>query len=116
MGLKVDTSSLETFKKQLEALRDDMAEINRQYLELEAEEIIKEAKENTPVDTGALRASFEMVDATEDSITIRNNQDYASHIEFGQRSYQGRYMLTNAANNAGLEREKRYENYLKKRG
>ena len=45
--------------------------------------LVTAVKNNTPVDTGRLRASIGVIDATSDQITIGTNVEYARRIEYG---------------------------------
>jgi hypothetical protein len=113
-----EVSELKEFNEKLKTLKNDLPNLNEQYLNLENIETIKKAKEKTPVDTGALRNSFKatgtITTGNTTTSTITNGQDYASFIEFGQRSYKGRYMLYNAIIDTENRRMKRYSNFFNK--
>ena len=93
------------------------------FLLKEAQRVVSKAKKNTPVDTGFLRNAYGIgsqklafktgsdnysikLDTKNSDIAsikvignvleveIWNMAEYASFIEYGQRSYKGRYMLT----------------------
>ena len=113
--MRIDTTDLKAFKTKLENFKSNTEERNNRYLELyEAEQIITEAKQNTPVDTGALKNAFDAAPAQDSEITVYNGQEYASFVEFGARGRIGVYMLRNAVNNANMRREQKYNAFLKK--
>lgn len=97
----------------------------KQFLLKEAQRVISKGKPRTPVDTGFLRNSWYIgsqrivQDIKSGKATINKSKsdiasikvvgdvlqvviglsaDYASYIEFGHRSYQGKYMLTLSVN------------------
>lgn len=124
----------------------------KEFLLKQAQRVVREAKLRTPVDTGALRASYAIGGqeialsvTTDDSgkehfdvdlenstvedislvgddlkVVISNPMEYASYVEYGHHSYEGRYMLTIAVNivqEALPSRfKKQFEEYLKSRG
>ena len=92
----------------------------KQFLLQEAQRVVKNGKPRTPVDTGYLRNSWYIgsqkiiQDISNGKAVINTNKsdiasikvignvlqveiglsaDYASYIEYGHRSYQGKYML-----------------------
>ena len=78
----------------------------RQFLAKEAGLIRSQAMKNTPFDTGLLRGSLKQTPATNNSVTIFNNVNYAPYVEHGHRVkirgkftgkvVKGRHMLKNA--------------------
>lgn len=67
------------------------------FLAEEAENIVNQAKERSPVDTGALReswyADYKKIDKKE--VSINNPQEYASYIEYGtKRGIKAHNMVT----------------------
>lgn len=97
----------------LEQLRDRIGKIDcenfikQQAMQL-ALRLIALTKEKTPVDTGLLRRSWAMGTVervgNEYIVTVSNNVDYASLVEYGHRNrnhtgwVRGRYMLTISEN------------------
>ena len=116
----------EKWVKDLDVAEEEFETFLKQFLLEQAQRVVRAAKERTPVDTGALRASYQIggqeialsysVDKdgkehfdldTEHSqvedismvgdnfeVIISNPMEYASYVEYGHRSYQGKYMLT----------------------
>lgn len=97
----------------LEQLRDRIGKIDyenfikQQAMQL-ALRLIALTKDKTPVDTGLLRRSWAMgyVEKVENEyiVTVSNNVDYASLVEYGHRNkyhtgwVRGKYMLTMSEN------------------
>lgn len=97
----------------LESLRDQIARVDydtfikQQAMQL-ALRLIALTKEKTPVDTGNLRRNWNMGTVekvgNEYIVTVSNNVDYASFVEYGHRNknhtrwVRGRYMLTISEN------------------
>lgn len=116
----------ERWVKNLGVAERDFEIFLKGFLLEQAQRVVALAKDRTPVDTGALRASYQIggqeialtytVDAqgkehfnfdAEHSqiadislvgdnleVTIWNPMEYASYVEYGHHSYEGRYMLT----------------------
>ena len=117
------------------------------FLLKEAQRVVSNGKKLTPVDTGYLRNSWyigsqKIVQDIIDGKAVINESksdvasikvignvlevviglsaDYASFIEYGQRSYKGRYMLTTSINKvqnalpARFDRD--FKNWLKEKG
>lgn len=70
-------------------------------------EMLNRTKSRTPVDTGALKATWNVQPARKVGsgweLVIRNPMHYASYIEFGHRMkngiyYEPKYMMTRSAN------------------
>lgn len=112
--------------KNLGVVEEEFEVFLKQFLLEQAQRVVREARFRTPVDTGALRASYQIggqeialtysVDKegkehfdidTENSqiedismvgdnleVIIWNPMEYASYVEYGHHSYEGRYMLT----------------------
>lgn len=104
MGREADFSQLEEFIESWQIAHDDFDNFLRSFLLEMAQEAIADIKENTPVDTGALRNTWAIGDITGDgislSIEVINSAQYASFVEFGHRQWQsgnwveGRFMMT----------------------
>jgi hypothetical protein len=57
-----------------------------------ADEFAKRLREKTPVDTGALRAAWD-VNPSGNTTLIGNDKSYASYVENGTEHMQGAHML-----------------------
>ena len=142
----------ERWIKNLNVAERDFDAFLKQFLLEQAQRVVREARFRTPVDTGALRASYQIggqeialtysVDKygkehfdidTENSqiedislvgdnleVIIWNPMEYASYVEYGHHSYEGRYMLTisvDLVNQAIPERfKKQFTQYLINKG
>lgn len=51
----------------------------------EAEVVIGNTKNNSPVRTGSLRRGWKRTRAKQGTVTIYNNTPYAAHVEYGHR-------------------------------
>ena len=83
-----------------------------------AERVVAKTKERTPVDTGALRESWQIGKVQGDgvnlSIEILNGMEYASYVEWGRAArnggwVDGRYMLTLSMNEIIKQMPYRFE-------
>lgn len=65
-----------------------------------AEEVKTKSIQNSPVDTGELKNSYNIIPATQSNnlAIVRNNADHAVYVEFGDINNSGRRMMTQAAN------------------
>lgn len=96
-----DTSKLQ---QQMQTMTREFDAFIKQFLLRQALDVLAKTKDNTPVDTGLLRASWtisELQRAGNDLvITISNPTEYASFVEYGhltrnrQRWIEGRFMCT----------------------
>lgn len=70
----------------------------KKFIYQQAQRVVEKGKPRTPVDTGFLRNSWYIKSAeiVGDTILVRIglSAEYASYIEYGHHSYEGRYMLT----------------------
>ena len=118
-----DYKEYKKWVENLGIIKDDFDLWLKQFLLQQAQRVIALGKPRTPVDTGYLRNSWYIgsqtivqkenyetrkaeIDTSKSdiaSIAVIGNTleveiglgaDYASYIEYGQRSYEGRYMLT----------------------
>lgn len=55
------------------------------FLKMEAEGLLGAARDKTPVDTGALRASWVRGQPQGGTVAVGNTADYAAHVEYGHR-------------------------------
>ena len=71
-----------------------------------AKEVLKDAKDKTPIDTGVLKDSWLSKKKGNLERIVYNNKHYAPHIEYGHRTknkkgfVEGKYMLTRAVKKA----------------
>lgn len=127
------------FERNIRQANRDLPNMLKKFLLKEGQRIIAQTKQNTPVDTGALRAAWllgneetrvftneegrqqsdivrnadiESVRVVGDDlqITIVNNMEYASYVEYGTSKMEGRYMLTRSI----AEVERNMPNRLKR--
>lgn len=131
----------EEWIKNLGVVEEDFETFLKQFLLEQARRVVAEARFRTPVDTGALRAAYQIggqeiaflvtVDEagkehydidTEHStvedislvgdnleVIISNPMEYASYVEYGHRSYEGKYMLTVAVDDVSKVMPQRFE-------
>lgn len=136
----IDYKETEEFYKGLNKLGDALLAFDKEFLERRVTEILIDTRKNTPVDTGRLKASWKATPATRVGNSVeatilnnardpRNNEDYASHIEYGHRivwggatlGYRpGRFMMTRSIAIVEKTLEKKYneefEQFLKSAG
>lgn len=99
------------------------------FVELKAQEVRADTVNNTPVDTGALQAAWQLGKLRKQGnsyqIDIINNQEYASYVEYGtvEREWKwknGAFMLTKALNrvqnNLQKDFDKKFTKFLKDKG
>lgn len=112
-----------------ESLQNDLNSFLANFLKQQGRKVIGKTMLRTPVDTGALRASWQLGDIEEKTnsyeITIENNQEYASYVEYGtverQWKYKdGVYMLTKSINDVEQKINNDFDNeftkFLKDKG
>lgn len=80
--------------------------------------VIARTKPRTPVKTGFLKASWK-VDKVEKigrtfRVTISNNTEYASYIEYGHHSYPAKYMVTISIDEIAQQIPARFDKEFKK--
>lgn len=76
----------------LERMTKEGAAKRDKFVVQEAEILISHAKDNTPVQTGNLRKNWKRTRAVQGKVTVYNNVEYASHVEYGHRQQPGRYV------------------------
>ena len=112
-----------------ESLQNDLNSFLANFLKQQGRKVIGKTMLRTPVDTGDLRASWQLGDIKEKTnsyeITIENNQEYASYVEYGtverQWKYKdGVYMLTKSINDVEQKINNDFDNeftkFLKDKG
>ncbi len=100
-------NGMDEWLKKIENLKVDFPQETEKFLKKKANEVIRETKKLTPVDTGTLRNSWQRTNGGNFKQIVYNNAKYASHIEFGHRIIRGkrvvgivkgRYMLHKGVN------------------
>lgn len=107
MAKHTDFEELKKFFKDFKDARSDFESFLEKFLLEMAQRALGSGgniKENTPVDTGALRMMWQIEDVhisgNNLQVTIWNGMDYASFVEFGHRNWitnnwvDGRFMMT----------------------
>lgn len=93
--------------KKLEKMREDFPKQTETFLKKKANEVIRETKRLTPVDTGTLRNAWQRENNGKFKQVVFNVTSYANHIEWGHRIVRGkktvgfvkgRYMLHKGIN------------------
>ena len=99
---------------------DDFCE---RFLIEEAEGIVNQAKDRTPVDTGALKSSWkaDYKRISQKEVTIENSQKYASFVEYGtKKGIEARNMITTPLNRYNSSVTMRFnfalEDYFREKG
>lgn len=97
-------SGMQEIQQQMRRMESEFDQFIRQFLLKQALDALARTKDNTPVDTGLLRASWtigEVQRAGNDLvITISNPTEYASFVEYGhmtrdrKRWIEGKFMCT----------------------
>ena len=93
MGIQF--GGFDEFGEHLERIAKAGTVKRNQFVAQEAETILGKAKDNTPVDTSHLRDDgWKRTRASQGSITIYNNVEYAAHVEYGHRvrNHRGRFV------------------------
>ncbi len=100
----LDFGGMSQLQQQMRRLESDFDQFLRQFLLRQALDALARTKDNTPVDTGLLRATWtisELQRAGSDLvITISNPTEYASFVEYGhmtrdrKRWIEGKFMCT----------------------
>lgn len=106
MAFSINYKELSAYVSSVTLMKNDFNKFLREFLLEMADRIIARVKPRTPVDTGALRRSWELGDIKGEggniSVEILNGMDYATDIEYGHRIvvhgsevgwYEGRFML-----------------------
>lgn len=130
MGKNADFSQFEKFCKNWRDAYKDFDDFLRKFLLEMAQRAIADISKNTPVDTGALRASWFIADVVVSGndlhVTIGNSQSYSSFVEYGHRNWlnnswvDGYFMMTIGIDRVNqqlpLRFQKAFENYLTEKG
>ena len=104
----MELKGFKEFDKILDEIKTKAPKSTEKFLMLQAEELKKDVKELTPVDTGTLKNSWQRENGkrlTGKKFTqiVFNMTDYAAHVEYGHRTgrnktkfVRGRFMLRTA--------------------
>lgn len=76
--------------KKLEKMREDFPKQTETFLRKKANEVIRETKRLTPVDTGTLRNAWQRENNGKFKQVVFNVTSYANHIEWGHRIVRGK--------------------------
>lgn len=98
----------------LKQANKDFSIFAKRFVAKEAMKINNNAKRNTPVQTGALRESWNVGSPKETAnnyeVQINNYMDYASYIEYGtSKGIKPTYMLKNAENLYSRDLKERFD-------
>lgn len=104
----MELKGFKEFDKILDEIKTKAPQATEKFLMLQAEELKKDVKDLTPVDTGTLKNSWQRENGrrlTGKKFTqiVFNMTDYAAHVEYGHRIgrsktkfVRGRFMLRTA--------------------
>lgn len=81
---------IDKFRKELQAMLDDISEIDKRVLNKAVSVGMADAKRNTPVVTGFMRKNWRAAPAVKSKSgevkkTLVNTADYASYVNYGHR-------------------------------
>lgn len=86
-------NGMDEWLKKIESLKTEFPQETGRFLQKKANEVIRETKKLTPVDTGTLRNAWQRKNGGSFKQIIYNNTTYASHIEFGHRIIRGKKVV-----------------------
>lgn len=103
---------IDNFRKELQAMLDDISEIDKRVLDKAVSIGLADAKRNTPVDTGFMRKSWAVTPTQKTASgaekSLINKADYSSYVNYGHRVVNrsgetvgwvpGRFILEKAVN------------------
>lgn len=98
---------MDSWIKKLEKMKEDFPKQTETFLKKKANEVIRETKRLTPVDTGTLRNAWQRENNGKFKQVVFNVTAYAHHVEWGHRIVRGkktvgfvkgRYMLHKGIN------------------
>lgn len=88
----ISFGGFDELNEKLERIAKEGAQKQNQFVEQEAEILVGNVKENTPVQSGHLRNNWKRTRAVQGKVTVYNNVEYAAHVEYGHRQTPGRYV------------------------
>lgn len=83
---------MDSWLERIETLKREFPKETGQFLLKQANIVIRDVKQDTPVDTGTLRNAWHRTGNSERKAftqIVYNNTDYVNHIEYGHRLKQG---------------------------
>jgi len=87
---------IDKYRKELQAMLDDISEIDKRVLNKAVNVGLADAKRNTPVVTGFMRKSWAVSPTKKTSQGVEkeliNSADYSSFVNYGHRQEVGRYV------------------------
>lgn len=98
---------MDKWLEKLETMKKEFPKETDKFLKMKANEVIRETKKLTPVDTGILRIKWDRANGGAFKQIVFNNLLYSSHLEWGHRIVRskktvgfvkGRYMLHKGVN------------------
>ena len=103
----ISTKEIKAYARRFEDKKKSFKPFVKKFLKEQGYVVMDDAVLTTPVDTGALRANWQISEVSEDvagnlAVDIENGMEYASHVEYGHATrgggsfVQGRFMLTRA--------------------
>lgn len=137
MGFLIDFSQLEKFVQDMKITERDFNGFLRDFLYRMANEVLRETRPKTPVDTGALKSAWTLGNVTsfgrDIMVEIINPMEYATDIEYGHRLvagtgekkvevgwYEGKFMLKTSIDNVQSKMPAAYDiafkNFCKQHG
>lgn len=90
MAISVDKADLEDLLARLES--GGREHVTEQAMKHLAQRTVDMAKKNTPVDTGQLRRSWMVREASALRVVVVNYASYAEYVEYGHRQRPGRFV------------------------
>ena len=127
MAFSINYKELSAYVSSVTLMKNDFNKFLREFLLEMAERVIARVKPRTPVDTGALKRSWELGDIKGEgknlTIEILNGMDYATDVEYGHRVVrngveigwaEGRFMLKISIDEIRKQMPIRYQNEFKK--
>lgn len=90
MAISVDKADLEALLARLES--GGREHVTEQAMKRLAQRTVDMAKKNTPVDTGQLRRSWMVREASALRVVVVNYASYAEYVEYGHRQRPGRFV------------------------
>ena len=93
-----ELTGFDELTKKLEDIAKHGSQRINAFVAQEAELLKSDAAQNTPTDTGYLKANWKRVSAGRGCVIVYNNADYAAHVEYGHRvkGRTGRWKKTEA--------------------
>lgn len=126
MAFSINYKELSAYISSVTLMKNDFNKFLREFLLEMADRIIARVKPRTPVDTGALRRSWELGDIKGEgqniSVEILNGMEYATDVEYGHRVVrngvevgwaEGRFMLKISIDEIRKQMPLRYQKEFK---